>query len=261
MFGVSAMLFAVGAASIALDAVKSLTSSVSSSSQSTGFGQANPFEISSSTATSASATEATGFSAGSQISPSTMSALLAAQDQSSTGSTTTASTSPSDALQNLFSQIDANGDGQITKSEFENALGAGGTNLAQADNVFSKLDTNGDGSVSLNDLSSALKGAGHHGHHVANSDGSSDSNGNSSSNTSGSSADPLLQAMQAAFSTSTTNSNGLAASLIPADLSKVTTTSLGASGSATSSYNSIEQMIQRQMQAMSFSATPLSFNA
>ena len=57
----------------------------------------------------------------------------------------------SDALQDLFSQIDTNGDGQISKSEFENALGAGGTNLAQADDVFNKLDTNGDGSVSLDE--------------------------------------------------------------------------------------------------------------
>src|SRR6202012_1149987 len=117
----------------------------------------------------------TGFAQ--QISPATMSALLAAQGQASsatTASATTASasTSPTDALQNLFSQIDANGNGQITKSEFENALGAGGTNTAQADDVFGKLDTNGDGTVSLGELKSALqgtgsKGGGHHHHHVA----------------------------------------------------------------------------------------------
>ena len=87
-----------------------------------------------------------------------MSALLAAQSQSSTGSTASASASRSAALKDLFSQIDADGDGKITKSEFENALGAGGTNLAQADDVFSKLDKDGDGSVSLDEMSSALKG-------------------------------------------------------------------------------------------------------
>ena len=38
------------------------------------------------------------------------------------------------------------------------ALGAGGTNLAQADSVFGKLDKDGDGSVSLKELASALKG-------------------------------------------------------------------------------------------------------
>ena len=86
-----------------------------------------------------------------------MSALLAAQSQSSSGSA--APTSPADALKDLFSQIDADGNGQISKSEFEGALGAGGTNLAQADDVFNKLDRNGDGSVSIGEMSSALKGA------------------------------------------------------------------------------------------------------
>ena len=65
------------------------------------------------------------------------------------------------------------------RSEFENALGAGGTNLAAADDVFGKLDANGDGSVSLDEMKSALQGAGHHGHHhhmhaSASGDGGSD---------------------------------------------------------------------------------------
>jgi Ca2+-binding EF-hand superfamily protein len=38
--------------------------------------------------------------------------------------------SRSDALKDLFSQIDADGDGKITKTEFESALGAGGTGRA-----------------------------------------------------------------------------------------------------------------------------------
>ncbi len=126
-------------------------------------------------AAAGSSTPASGSTGFSQISPATMSALLAAQSQSSTARPRSASTSPSSALQDLFSQIDTNGDGQITKSEFENALGAGGTNLAQADDVFNKLDTNGDGTVSLDELSTALKGTGgkggHHHHHA---DGSGD---------------------------------------------------------------------------------------
>jgi Ca2+-binding EF-hand superfamily protein len=195
-----------------------------------------------------------------------MSALLAAQSQSSTATTAPASASPSGALKDLFSQIDGNGDGQISKSEFESALGAGGTNIAQADRVFSRLDQNGNGTVSLDEMSSALKGRGgghHHHHHVASSGETSGTSGiGDPASTDASSSDPLLQALQTALSPSTTNSNGLAtASLTPADLSKVTTTSLGAFGSATSTYNSVEQMIQRQVQAMSFSATPLSFNA
>ena len=86
-----------------------------------------------------------------------MSALLDAQSQSSAGSTT-ASKSRSAALKDLFGQIDGDGDGKISKKEFEAALGAGGTNLKQADSVFGKLDKDGDGSVSLKELASALKG-------------------------------------------------------------------------------------------------------
>jgi Ca2+-binding EF-hand superfamily protein len=162
-----------------------------------------------------------------------MSALLAAQGQS--GAATSASTSQSGALQNLFSQIDANGDGEVTKSEFEKALGAGGTNLAQADHVFSELDTDGSGTVSLGQMSSALKGTG------------GKSGGNASS-------DPLLQA--------STNSNGsTTASSIAADRSMLQPIALAAPGSATPSYSSMEQMIQRQLQAMSFSVPSLSFSA
>jgi Tol biopolymer transport system component len=162
-------------------------------------------------------------------------------------------------LKDLFSQLDANGDSQVSKSEFENALGAGGTNIAQADNVFSKMDNNGDGSVNLGEMSSALKGGrGHHHHHVASSEGSG-----SAAGTDGSSSDPLLQALQGASSTSVTNSDGsTTTSMTYADGSKVTMTSPAAktaSSSATSSYNIIEQMIQREAQAIASSATaPLS---
>jgi hypothetical protein len=266
------MLFALGAASSALEAIQSLTTAKSSSTPTTGFGQgsSNPFDLSGSTAASANQAPVTGGNGFTQISPQTMSALLAAQGQSSTTSTasttTPASTSQSGALQDLFSQIDANGDGQISKSEFENALGAGGTNTAQADAVFSKLDKNGDGSVSLGEMKSALQGkGGHHHHHVASSDGSSGSGSSgSSSGAGGSSSDPLLQALNGASSTSVTNSDGsTTTSVTYADGSKVTMTAPAAttsssgttSSSATSSYNLIEQMIQREAQAISSGAT------
>jgi EF hand len=241
-----------------LDALQSLTSSKKSSSpRSTGFSRTptNPFDFSGSAKASGSPAPASGSNGFSQLSPATMSALLAAQSQSSTGSTTSASTSPSNALKDLFSQLDTNGDSQVSKSEFENALGAGGTNIAQADNVFSKMDNNGDGSVNLGEMSSALKGGrGHHHHHVASSEGSG-----SAAGTDGSSSDPLLQALQGASSTSVTNSDGsTTTSMTYADGSKVTMTSPAAktaSSSATSSYNIIEQMIQREAQAIASSAT------
>jgi hypothetical protein len=244
------MLLALGAVSSALDALQSLAEPKSSPRQGTGFSQAatNPFDIAGGAATSGNSAPAFGAGGSSQISPVTMSALLAAQSQSSTGTTTPASTSPSAALKDLFSQLDANGDGKISKSEFESALGAGGTNLAQADDVFNKLDKNGDSSVSLDEMSAALRGRGHHHHHHAAS-GSAD----------GSNADPLLQALSGASSTSVTNSDGsTTTSLTFADGSKVTMTAPAAttsSGSATSSYNFIEQMIQREAQAISSAAT------
>ena len=248
------MLLAFGAVSSALDALQSLTTSKPHSKPATGFSQgaSDPFDPSGSAAapgTSEPAAASTGFS---QLSPSTMSALLAAQSQSSAGATPAAPTSRSDALKHLFSQLDADGDGKVSQPEFENALGAGGTNLAQADDVFNKLDKNGDGSVTLGELSSALMGGrGHHGHHrVANPDGA---------NSDGSSSDPLLQALEGASSTSTSNSDGsTTTSVTYADGSKVTLTSPAAktaSSSATSSYNFIEQMIQREAQAISTAAT------
>jgi hypothetical protein len=260
------MLFALGAASTALDAVQSLTSSITSnasSSQSTGF---NPFVSFGGASATASASPATWSGGWSQVSPATMSALLAAQGQSSTGSTAAAPASPSAALQNLFSQIDSNGDGQITQTEFENALGAGGTNIALADKVFSQL-TNGSGTLSLGELASALQGAdgkgGEHHHHDEDS-GASGSNGSGTSGAA--SADALTQSLQAASATSVTNSNGsTTTSLTYANGSTVSMTTPAAtatSSAATSSYNFVEQMIARQASAISASTSaPLAVSA
>ena len=186
------MLLALGAASSAVDALQSLISSKSTSTQTTGFAQnpPTPFDTANGSTQTESPPPVTGGAGYTQISPETMSALIAAQGQDATASTTSASstsasTDPTSALKDLFSQIDANGDGQISKTEFENALGAGGTNLAQADDVFNKLDANGDGSVSLDEMQKALQGAQgkgghHHHHHVADSDGSTGTDGASS---------------------------------------------------------------------------------
>lgn len=244
------MMFALGAVSSLWDSLQSLTASNSSSSSaSTGQSQGatNPFDFGAGTQAPGAAT--TGFSgptsaAWAQISPQTMSALIDAQSQS--GTTSTAPTNPQDALKDLFSQIDGDGDGSITKSEFENALGAGGTNLSAADGVFGKLDSNGDGSVGLDELKSALQGAGrHHGghHHVhagrsddtASADGSTDPN-----------ADPLAAALQSGGPIPLSN-------LKPIDMSKLTMISLDASNSATSSYDMIKQALARAEQTFSSS--------
>ena len=258
------MLFALGAASSALDAVRALASSVSSSAQASGFSEAatDPFSTSGGTAVAGISTPASGTTGFSQISPTTMSALLAAQGQSAAGATTSASASPASALQDLFSQIDANGDGEISKSEFENALGAGGTNLAQADDVFNKLDKNGDGSVSLQEMASALKGGktGHHHHaHVGGGGADAGGTGTSAATSADGSSGPLLQALAGATSTSVTNSDGsTTTSITNADGSKITMTSPAATAStssATASYNFLEQMIAREAKAISSGAS------
>ncbi|MEH2533070.1 hypothetical protein V1277_000546 [Bradyrhizobium sp. AZCC 1588] len=241
------MFFALSAASSAIDVLKALTSSKSSapttglSQNFASFGQSSPTAPASIGPGSGSGN---GFST---ISPETMSALLDAQSQSSTGSAT-ASKSRHAALKDLFGQIDGDGDGKISKTEFEEALGAGGTNLAQADSVFGKLDQDGDGSVSLKELASALRpDKGHH------------RDRDEASGSDGSGSDPVSQARQGATTTTVTNSDGsVTTSLTYADGSKVTMTSPASgssSASATSSYNFIEQMIQREAKAISSSAT------
>ncbi|WP_454626646.1 EF-hand domain-containing protein [Bradyrhizobium cenepequi] len=244
------MLFALGAASSAIDLLKSLTSSKTSSAKPAGQTQdaGNIFDISGSTTAPTSAAPSSG-SAGSgpaPIAPETMSALLDAQSQASTG-TAASTTSPSDALKDLFGQIDGDGDGNITKSEFEDALGAGGTNLAQADAVFSKLDKDGDGSVTLDEMSSALKGGSGHHPHVHHHAGGGGSGGGGS--------DALMQALDDGSTTSVTNSDGsVTTTVTKADGSTVTTTSAAsasAASAATSSYNFIDQLVQRQANAIS----------
>src|SRR5262249_38304041 len=149
--GVKAMMFALGAASSLLDGLQALTSSKSSSSatstsqaQTQAQASINPFDLGATSQASGSTTSSVfspGTSAFSAISPQPMSALLDAQSQS--GTTSSTPPDPSEALKDLFSQTDGNGDGSISKSEFESALGAGGTNTAAADKVFGELDANG----------------------------------------------------------------------------------------------------------------------
>ena len=139
------MMLAPGTVSSALDALKSLTSSNASSTQSAGFSQSStdPFEISGSASAPGSSAPAPGASGFSQLSPATMSALLAAQSQSSMGSTTSASTNPSDALQNLFSQIDGSSTGDPGST-----AGASSDPLLQAlAGASSTSVTNSDGST------------------------------------------------------------------------------------------------------------------
>lgn len=240
-----------GAASSALDLLSSLASKSGTSKTTTGLTQNTTSSFGLTSTTSASAQGSGPISGGSSgaLSPDTLNALFAAQSSTQSSGTT----SQSDALKDLFGLLDTNGDGQISKSEFESNLGAGGTNIANADSVFGKLDTNGDGSVSLDELSTALKSkGGGHGHHHAHGAGGGKGGGQ----------DALLQALDGASSSSTTNSDGsTTTTLTYSDGSTVTlntpaksASNSSASNTASSSYNLVEKMIQKQADALALSA-------
>ena len=70
-------------------------------------------------------------------------------------------------LEKLLGKFDTNGDGQISQSEFETAIGPG-ADKTKVDELFQKLDANGDGAVSADELKAAVQKAhGHHHHHSA----------------------------------------------------------------------------------------------
>jgi Ca2+-binding EF-hand superfamily protein len=65
--------------------------------------------------------------------------------------------SPLQIAQNIFTQIDSNGDGAITQSELEQAVTAAGGDKAGADALYARLDPNGTGSVSEQQFTDALQ--------------------------------------------------------------------------------------------------------
>jgi Ca2+-binding EF-hand superfamily protein len=125
-----------------------------------------------------------------QFASDTLSSLLSAQE---------APPSASDVAAKIISAADTNGDGSLSLSEIETAIGAGttsGSNTAAGTDplaaAFSKLDTNGDGQVSASELTNALsaqnaaqngaqgpQGAHHH-HHAHGGGGSGGASGASS---------------------------------------------------------------------------------
>jgi hypothetical protein len=161
----------------------------------------------------------------------------------------------------LLSQLDTNGDGQISKTEFESALGSDGVDASSADALFSKLDSNGDGSVNQSELSSAQHGHGHH-HHMGGAGQSGGSGGGGASS--------LLNATNADGSTTQTSTNAdgsTTTSITYADGSTVdmTTPAAGQNGGSSSGNTSrpsqsnlIEQLIKIQSQLLTQSASTLS---
>ncbi|MCW5688693.1 MAG: EF-hand domain-containing protein [Pseudolabrys sp.] len=114
-------------------------------------------------------------SAQSPFGPDMMRQLIDLQQKASAAGTDGAS-DPDNAK--LFGKLDTDGDGKVSKSEFEAAASQHGISTSLSDAVFAKLDGDGDGSVGQSELAAAGKAHGHHGHGahagVADASGSGD---------------------------------------------------------------------------------------
>jgi Ca2+-binding EF-hand superfamily protein len=149
------------------------------------------------------------------------------------------STSPGGQLaQNLFSQIDSNGDGTISKSELEQAVtNAGGSNDA-ADALYAKLDPNGTGSVSEQQFAQGLfQSLPHHHHHhgggqpAGATDGSATDNSTASD---GNAADAL---------TSLFNADGGGAGNSPLQIAQNIFTQIDSNGDGAITQSELEQAV------------------
>jgi hypothetical protein len=203
----------------------------------------------------------------------TMAQLLSLQNQSAKG--------PEQAF---FSKLDTDGDGAISKSEFESAASKAGVDTSVADAVFDKIDGGGDsnGSISQGELAKADHGGGHHVHGGGGGGGGGGEGGGLDALMSGAGAD-------GATTQTTTNADGSSTTTIsyadgssidmntPAAPTPTTASTSGdgsssnssdsGSGSSTSSQatsNLLEQLIKMQSQmlsAMQASASTMSIAA
>jgi hypothetical protein len=135
-------------------------------------------------------------------------------------------------LESLLGKFDTDGDGKISQSEFETAIGPD-ADKAKVDELFRKLDANGDGAVSQDDLKAALQKAhGHHHHHSAEGAGEQGGAGGASG------SNPLQALLSGAAadgttSQSATNADGSSTTTITyADGTKVEMTTPAAASNA-----------------------------
>ena len=210
------------------------------------------------TATAASSAAGSGTATSPAFGSDTMAALISLQGQS-------ASSLIAQSPSQLFAKIDTNGDGQISKSEFESALSGAGVSTADADTIFAKLDANSDGTVSQSELAKTGHGGRHHMHGGGHAQG-------------GSSSQSPLDAMlsdagaEGATTQATTNADGSTTTTITyADGTKIDmTTPAAAAATSTgdaspgtangdkSSANLLEQLIKLQSQLLTTAASTLS---
>ena len=99
------------------------------------------------------------------------------------GWASSSTTNPVSGLaQSLFSQIDINGDGSISKTELEQAVTAAGGTTQGADALYAQLDPNNTGSVSEQQFAQGLSQAMPHRHHHHDADAANSSSGSNSAN-------------------------------------------------------------------------------
>jgi Ca2+-binding EF-hand superfamily protein len=86
-------------------------------------------------------------------------------DQAQASTTAPVTDPATQSKEALFTQLDANGDGTLTKPELEQAVTAAGGTTASADALYAKLDPNNTGGVSEQQFVQNLPGSHHHFHH------------------------------------------------------------------------------------------------
>src|SRR5262252_5218370 len=256
----SMFYLAGAAASSALDLISALQQTLAGKNSSTPPAASQAFDV------GAAGSPANGgtSSAAAPLAPATMNALLTVQGDAQTPVVN------GDAFSaQLFSMLDANGDGAISQSEFESVFNKNG-DTTKADAIFAQLDANRDGNVSPDELTAALSGQGqggqddgsqqvhhhrHHHHGLGGMAGATSLMGGSSDPNDPFSTDSSDDPFAADTSKTVTNSDGSTTTTITyADGSQVAMTVPVPSGSSASpaawAHNVIERMIQHQAQLM-----------
>ena len=247
------MMFLGGAALGALDLLSSLTSQLDAKASgktdasSSGASFANALGATSdATGTTPAAPDAASTSPGSGPFKSNVLAFLLARQEQQSGTQGGRPNGLSKLGEALFDKVDSDGNGSISKTELQSALGTG-TDSGTADKLFSKLDKSGDGAIDAKEFAAALQGrGGHHRRHgPPPAEGAQDLTAQ------------LGAQSQGAKSSTTTNADGSSTTTISyADGSKVTLTTPAAptdTGSAAvqpsaGSHNILETLIQLQAQ-------------